>query len=66
METSGKITVDISFDDLIALDCIVEVLEEDIKDSKCKLDQDALRRWKRTIYKFRAAVENDLGYIFSN
>ena len=66
METSGKITVDVSFDDLVALDCLVEVLDEDIKDSKCHLDQNAIRQWQQTIFKFRLAVEQDLGYIFSN
>jgi hypothetical protein len=59
-ERIGTITMQVDFDDLIALECVKEVLEERIKASDSWEDQKVMRQWRRTVGRFLAITDNAL------
>ena len=57
-QRTAVIEVEVDFDDLIALECIKEVLEERIKDSDSWEDQKVMRECKSTVGHFLVVVDN--------
>ena len=57
-QRTARIEIEVDFDDLIALECVKEVLEEKIKDSDSWEDQKVMREWKSTIGHFLSVVDS--------
>ena len=64
--SKAMMTIEVTFDDLIAFDCVTEELSEIIKQSVSYNDQTAIRRWRKTIDKFRINVEDALEEKFQD
>lgn len=52
-----EIGLDALFDDIIAFDCVIEVMRERINDSSDYQDQATMRRWLKTLYKYNGLLE---------
>lgn len=60
--SKATLTIGVTFDDLIALDCVLDLLSDHVKKLEFE-DATAVRRWMFTVQKLDAAIDYALQLV---